>query len=294
MALAAPARLLAPYVPRWVRARLPLAPGYQETGRATILYADLRGFTALTQRLALAPDGAKQLGAVLDQIFSPLIRTVHAYGGDVVKFAGDSLTVQFPDAAAAAAAAAFMPQRLPDQVPTPDGPYPLGMRLGIGTGRLTWEIIGDAARGLYWAVHGSALRQALAAEAAEAALPAAATALVRGRAALPEPGAALAALDTLAATWPDEADQAAIAYERWRVQPAAEAFRADAARRYALLYTRSPKAEYRARYRALTADDLPAPPPLPDLPAIVTATPIDLDALIARVAAEVDRRREPA
>jgi class 3 adenylate cyclase len=62
------ARQLAPYVPRWLGPRLPLPIGYRETTAATVLVADLQGFTALTQALAPEPAGAEELRAALERI----------------------------------------------------------------------------------------------------------------------------------------------------------------------------------------------------------------------------------
>ena len=69
---------------------------------AATLFVDASGFTALTERLTSRPDGAELMCQVMNKFLGEAIRIVHAYGGDVIKFAGDALSVIFeatpPDA----------------------------------------------------------------------------------------------------------------------------------------------------------------------------------------------------
>ncbi|MFL5586808.1 MAG: adenylate/guanylate cyclase domain-containing protein [Ktedonobacteraceae bacterium] len=62
-----------------------------------VLFADIAGFTALTERLAQhSPAGAEELISLLNRYFGQLIDIVTAHGGDVVKFAGDALLACWP------------------------------------------------------------------------------------------------------------------------------------------------------------------------------------------------------
>ncbi|WP_298814931.1 AAA family ATPase [Chloroflexus sp.] len=89
---------LACYLPGLIRRRLhnvgadgQLKPA-KETFPAAILFADLSGFTALTEHLThTQPDGTEELTQILDLYFGHLVRIVTAHGGDVIKFAGDGL-----------------------------------------------------------------------------------------------------------------------------------------------------------------------------------------------------------
>ena len=59
---------------------------------AAVLFADISGFTRLTERLARrGPAGAEQLTALLNAYFEQLVTHITDHGGDVVKFAGDAL-----------------------------------------------------------------------------------------------------------------------------------------------------------------------------------------------------------
>src|SRR5262245_45320855 len=64
---------------------------------AVALFADISGFTALTERLASrGPSGAEELTGLLNGYFGSLIDFITGAGGDVVKFAGDALLALWP------------------------------------------------------------------------------------------------------------------------------------------------------------------------------------------------------
>lgn len=61
------------------------------TVRAVLLFCDLRGFTALAQRIDL-----QDLIALLDRYFDAIVATVQDAGGEVLKFLGDGLLAISP------------------------------------------------------------------------------------------------------------------------------------------------------------------------------------------------------
>ena len=66
---------------------------------AAVLFADISGFTALTERLAArGPAGAEDLTDLLNRYFGQMIDLIDEHGGDVVKFAGDALVALWPGA----------------------------------------------------------------------------------------------------------------------------------------------------------------------------------------------------
>lgn len=96
-----------------------------------LLFADISGFTRLTERLAAkGPVGAEELTLALNSYFGDLIQIVDDYGGDVLKFAGDALVAVFEDrmsgahlrdAAGRAAAASLTIQRKMENFPEVEG-----------------------------------------------------------------------------------------------------------------------------------------------------------------------------
>ena len=64
--------------------------------RAVVAFIDVSGFTPMTEKLSQrGPDGAEVLCSILSEYFTLLMELLYAYGGDVVKFAGDALLVSF-------------------------------------------------------------------------------------------------------------------------------------------------------------------------------------------------------
>jgi len=69
----------------------PLRRDVGETIRAALLYADLRSFTALSESTPPA-----SVIAALDAWFDCMAGSVHAFGGEVLKFIGDGMLAIFP------------------------------------------------------------------------------------------------------------------------------------------------------------------------------------------------------
>jgi class 3 adenylate cyclase len=103
-ARAALAALLEAYLGRRSAARVQagaLRRGAGETIRAALLYADLRGFTAMSE----VTEPATMIAA-LDAWFDRIAGAVHAFEGEVLKFIGDGVLAIFPVAGAGAEARA--------------------------------------------------------------------------------------------------------------------------------------------------------------------------------------------
>ncbi len=110
----------------------------------SIMVADLVGFTSLCERLAGAgAEGLSQLSRLLDGIFEALLeRAIEPFGGQVVQFGGDSMTVIFRDrdhAGRAAAAALTAIEVLSEVGATAD----MKVRIGLAAGQLSLPVIGD-------------------------------------------------------------------------------------------------------------------------------------------------------
>lgn len=94
--------LLASYVPRFIQKRVaenltPIESPFASDFHAAFFFADISGFTRLTERLAeKGPVGVEKLAGILDDYFGQLIDLVYEYGGDVVKFAGDAVIAAWP------------------------------------------------------------------------------------------------------------------------------------------------------------------------------------------------------
>jgi adenylate cyclase len=129
----------------------PLRRGVGETIEAALLFADLRGFTAFSET---APPTA--VIAALDAWFDRVAGSVHAFGGEVLKFMGDGVLAIFPvagqsasracDAALKAVAAARAGMAVLDAARERDGLAPLPFGVALHLGQMLWGNIGAADR----------------------------------------------------------------------------------------------------------------------------------------------------
>jgi class 3 adenylate cyclase len=152
-ARAALTALLEAYLGRRSAARVQagaLRRGTGETIRAALLYADLRGFTALSE--ATAP---MEMIAALDAWFDRVAGAVHAFGGEVLKFIGDGVLAIFPVTGAPAAAceaalravvAARAGMAHLDAIRQAQGQPPLPFGAALHLGEMLWGNIGAVDR----------------------------------------------------------------------------------------------------------------------------------------------------
>lgn len=152
---------LASYVPDLIVRRLARDPSPNPTPSierfpAAVLFADISGFTALTERLTRrGPAGAEELTQLLNAYFGQLIEIVTNHGGDVVKFAGDGLLALWPADDEALPIATFRAVQCALAVQMTmapvawsmlaegrEPPLPLRVRIGISAGDITTMILG--------------------------------------------------------------------------------------------------------------------------------------------------------
>lgn len=177
------APMLTQFVPAFIAHQVaqnpaPLLAPRAEAWPAAVLFADIVGFTALTERLAeQGPAGAETLTHILNDYFGQLINLITWHGGDVVKFAGDALLAVWPAAAEAAEsndllfnaalAAAHCAQTLQSALRgyrTADGQL-LALHIGIGVGEVVVAQLGGVNGRWELLVTGTAVAQVSLAEA---------------------------------------------------------------------------------------------------------------------------------
>ena len=129
----------------------PLRRNIGETIQAALLFADLRGFTALSES---NPPSA--VIAALDAWFDRIGGSVHAFGGEVLKFIGDGVLAIFPvgaasrqaacEAALRAASAARVGMAHLDEARQRQGLSPLPFGVALHLGEILWGNVGAADR----------------------------------------------------------------------------------------------------------------------------------------------------
>lgn len=152
------------YIPTDRRHALARGESLPEFTQGAVLFADISGFTPLTEALvrALGPkQGAEELTHQLNRVYNALIAEVDRYGGSVIGFAGDAITCWFGDevdgrrqavdggAVARAVACALAMQAAMSAfvaVPIPDGStVSLAMKAAIASGSARRFLVGDPA-----------------------------------------------------------------------------------------------------------------------------------------------------
>lgn len=168
-------KALASYIPAIVTRRLskdprPLQQPASEAVAAAVLFADVSGYTALTEALARqGPAGVEKVAAGLNDYFGRLIDITAAHGGDVVKFAGDALTVVWAaddglaEASAAALACGLAIQAELHACPIDDG-VELSLRIGVAASRIALVHVGGLGGRWELVLVGSAIEAVRAAE----------------------------------------------------------------------------------------------------------------------------------
>lgn len=176
------ARRLAAYLPltltRQVVSQSMPTPGVARWITAATIFADLSGFTAMSEELATdGPRGAEELNRTLLLTFTPMINAIHDAGGAVAHFHGDAMMVYFPDddgraAQRALACARFMQglmltsfsRVITTRPARKNAVFDLTIRLGVGYGRCLEMVVGESEIGLEFVLAGTAVGQAVAAQ----------------------------------------------------------------------------------------------------------------------------------
>jgi class 3 adenylate cyclase/tetratricopeptide (TPR) repeat protein len=146
---------LQPFVPRLAVDWLREAPASRTRSfDGTLLFADISGFTDLTERLAKrGREGAEEIAMVLDAAFAELIGAAYAHHADLLKFGGDAVLLLFRGdrhERRAASAAFAMRAALADmrRISTSAGPVRLGMSIGVHSGTFHFFLVGGVHREL--------------------------------------------------------------------------------------------------------------------------------------------------
>lgn len=137
----------------------------------TLVLADVTGFTSMSERLSrIGKEGAEELTNIINNYFSPLIKIVIDYGGDIISFSGDAFTASFEPLSGEGAAhhlralaAVKEMQRLVKnftEVKVSAGTFPLNLHLALHTGPVTLCRAGGAQGNYEYVVAGRTTQRA--------------------------------------------------------------------------------------------------------------------------------------
>ncbi len=166
---------LLPYLAQDRRRALAQGVELPERAEGAALFADLSGFTALTEALARAQGsrrGAEAVTRQINQVYGELIRIVEDWCGSVVGFAGDAITCWFDEAdgpacarAAACALAMQGAMRAAATVPVRRGvSVTLALKVAVACGPTRRWAVGDGQAQRFDVLAGATLMRAAALE----------------------------------------------------------------------------------------------------------------------------------
>ena len=142
---------------------------------AAILFADVSGFTPLTEALAQkGSEGPEELTRLLNGYFSRMIAIIESEGGEVVKFSGDAMTAVFRAQTESLSAAVRRAKQAADAMQaamtefatlqTSVGSVALGMKIGVAAGEILSAQVGGGEGRWEYVIAGDPLRQVAEAE----------------------------------------------------------------------------------------------------------------------------------
>lgn len=112
-----------------------------------ILFCDIAGFTPLTERLSkVGKEGAERLTIILNDYFTEMINEVYKFGGDLVRFGGDAMTIFFDknrDEESLWCAKSMMKKmEIFKEIKAFDETFSLKMKIGVAFGKVIFGILG--------------------------------------------------------------------------------------------------------------------------------------------------------
>lgn len=160
------------YIARDRRRALAAGMDLPDRVSGSALFADISGFTPLTEALAaeLGPErGAEELTVNIGRVFHAVIAELDEFGGDVIYFSGDAITcwIDGDDGTLACAAALAMQEAIvrTGTVTTPGGSQvQLAMKVAVAVGDARRFVVGDPDLQLIDVLAGSLIDDLAAAE----------------------------------------------------------------------------------------------------------------------------------
>ncbi|MBK8021066.1 MAG: tetratricopeptide repeat protein [Chloroflexi bacterium] len=124
-----------------------------QSADGSALFADISGFTPITERLRSALGarrGAEELAIHLNRVYDALIAQVNRFGGSIIGFAGDAITCWFGGDAAAERAvtcgtALLKAMQDVERITLPDGDALLRLKVAVTSGMTRRFVVGDPA-----------------------------------------------------------------------------------------------------------------------------------------------------
>lgn len=151
----------------------PVTPPFSEKFPAAVLFADISGFTPLTEKLGkMGSRGVEILTSHLNEYFGRIINLIFNHGGDIVKFAGDALVAIWPTSnpkglGYSTLLASLCALSLQEHLSSYDADgNNLTLHIGVGAGEIWGIVVGGVKNHMEFLIAGQPLEQVSLCEAA--------------------------------------------------------------------------------------------------------------------------------
>jgi len=127
---------------------------YQGEFEAACMFADISGFTELTEILSeKGKEGTEILSRLINDVFTPAIGSVHCRNGFITSFEGDAFLAIFMGGVLDAMASAIEIRELFEahhHTPTKYGEFDIYAKFGLSVGGIDWGIVGRKRKTFYF------------------------------------------------------------------------------------------------------------------------------------------------
>jgi len=125
--------------------------------KATTMFIDISGFTAMTQNLMNnGKEGAEILSEIINEIYTPSIKSVYDNNGFITTFAGDAFTSVFPYKDSKPIFAIHAANKIQEifkkigKQNTKFGEFDLSIKIGLSYGTVNWGIVKSNKQNSYY------------------------------------------------------------------------------------------------------------------------------------------------
>ncbi|MEA1972811.1 MAG: adenylate/guanylate cyclase domain-containing protein, partial [Candidatus Cloacimonadota bacterium] len=145
------------FVPSFIIERLNNSPKSSGSLKAFTMFIDISGFTSMTQTLMKkGKEGSEILTTIINDIFTPSIKSIYDHHGFITTFAGDAFTAVFPKSKSTAKhllSSAFEINQIFAKIGNQTsrlGNFQLEVKIGISFGDVKWKIVSNENQNAYY------------------------------------------------------------------------------------------------------------------------------------------------
>ena len=145
------------FVPSFIIEKLNNSPKSSGSLKAFTMFIDISGFTSMTQNLMnKGKEGSEILTTIINNIFTPSIKSIYDHNGFITTFAGDAFTAVFPKSKSSTKhllSSAFEINQIFAKIGNQNsrlGNFQLEVKIGLSFGNVKWKIVSNKNQNAYY------------------------------------------------------------------------------------------------------------------------------------------------